>query len=591
MATADFEQVKDLVAKYGDKQTIGRMAAMGMIEPTTAVLAGMMIDRITQQNMKPPTTTVAQDVLAPPQQQQPQGLAALQGGQQPQPTPEQMQQMQMQQQMAQAPQGQPTAMMRAGGVASLHVPENMYEYQGGGVVAFSKGGESWIPESVRRYGVLGLPQVLGNVRRKVEEYTTDPLLRFMDRTQGATGEMLMGSDYPLSPENRGRAAAQERLDTAAREQSQDVDEGLIPEPLPPTAVAGQQETKPDSPYTFNPTAFTLPESPVIKAAQIKIPDAPESNAEGKARDLYEAYTADAAKRDEQLAVDIKANRLQGKAFEGYEAALRKEAEDAGADKKQAASMALFKAGLAMMSGTSPYAFENIGKGALVGVEDYQAAYKDIRKAERERLKEMAYIEQARRAESRDDAKEANALLIRANDAANARQLAMVSAISTGYGVDTQTAMQAWATKSSLAGQQAQLEQSAASTTAQMAQQRSLSSAQLGVEIGKIEQTVRMEMRKLEQMDKRIAASDAATQARYSQVKAKAQNDWMKTEGDALNRQYTQQIGPNWRTDASIEARTAQLFYRQSMLNYVRSAADDFRLVDPQETGVRDSSTY
>ena len=124
MATADFEQVKDLVAKYGDKATIGRMAAMGMIEPTTAVLAGMMIDRITQQNMKPPTTTVAQDVLAPqPPPQMPQA-APMQPQPQPQPAPTQM---------AQAPQG--------AGVAALPVPENMYEYQGGGIVAFDRGGD------------------------------------------------------------------------------------------------------------------------------------------------------------------------------------------------------------------------------------------------------------------------------------------------------------------------------------------------------------------------------------------------------------------------------------------------------------------
>jgi hypothetical protein len=95
-------------------------------------------------------------------------------------------------------------------------------------------------------------------------------------------------------------------------------------------------------------------------------------------------------------------RLQGQAFDEYKKSLEDEAKEAGAERGQAKNMALFKAGLAMMAGTSRHALENIGKGALLGAEDYQAAVKDLKKAERERRKEFAHIEQARRAEKRGD---------------------------------------------------------------------------------------------------------------------------------------------------------------------------------------------
>ena len=58
----------------------------------------------------------------------------------------------------------------------------------------------------------------------------------------------------------------------------------------------------------------------------------------------------------------------------------------------------------MMSGTSQNAFENIGKGAMVGLEDQQAALKDFKKAQRERDKSFADIEAARLADQRGDLK-------------------------------------------------------------------------------------------------------------------------------------------------------------------------------------------
>lgn len=116
-------------------------------------------------------------------------------------------------------------------------------------------------------------------------------------------------------------------------------------------------------------------------------------------------------REEQAAVDAARKRQgegkpEGKAYSKYEELLQSEEAGAAKEKDEAQGVAIFKAGLAMMAGTSRNAFENIGKGAMAGLEEYSGAMKDMKKAAKERQKAMADIEQARRAEARDDWKAA-----------------------------------------------------------------------------------------------------------------------------------------------------------------------------------------
>lgn len=111
--------------------------------------------------------------------------------------------------------------------------------------------------------------------------------------------------------------------------------------------------------------------------------------------------------EEKAAVDARRKQREegkpeGKAYSKYEEMLQQEEAGAAKEKDEAAGVAIFKAGLAMMAGSSPYAFANIGKGAMVGLEEYSGAIKDMKKAAKERQKAMADIENARRAEARDD---------------------------------------------------------------------------------------------------------------------------------------------------------------------------------------------
>jgi hypothetical protein len=93
----------------------------------------------------------------------------------------------------------------------------------------------------------------------------------------------------------------------------------------------------------------------------------------------------------------------------------------------------------MMSGTSQYAFENIGKGAMAGLDDYQVALKEFKKAQRERDKAFGDIEQARLAEKRGDLKASTELQAKGIEALAGAKNRTVDGIAKIFDVDTRTA--------------------------------------------------------------------------------------------------------------------------------------------------------
>jgi hypothetical protein len=93
-----------------------------------------------------------------------------------------------------------------------------------------------------------------------------------------------------------------------------------------------------------------------------------------------------------------------------------------------------------MAGTSQHALANIGQGAMAGVADWQAATKDLKKADRERRKEFALIEQATRAEQRGDIEREERLLDAARNRGITALQATTSAIQNAYGLDRREAL-------------------------------------------------------------------------------------------------------------------------------------------------------
>lgn len=387
---------------------------------------------------------------------------------------QQQKQMQMAQSMQQAPaQNQPTiaqqVMQEAQGVAAL--PTSLpTEYAGGGIVAFEEGGP------VERY------------QNKGYVYETP-----YDRTNRLNRERALSLQGIAPDDPQALADREAMLDTLRKMKAAGMDIAT----LPGRAVAGAAETAitrplralglpvPYLPESFyggdrgsmtpyfdklraNEPQATAPADTSPATAPVVAPPAPPagekpgagtgiaglgaglgvagrpvlkaptgSSYEQMAKDFFGQYGQKAEARDAATDEKIAAERekVKGQAFDDYKKSLEKEALSAGADRDQAKYMSMFKAGLAMMAGTSRNALENIGKGAMVGAEDYQAAVKDLKKAERERAKELANIEQARRAEALGDRDTAIRRLDAARDRADARERYTGEGIYKATGMD------------------------------------------------------------------------------------------------------------------------------------------------------------
>jgi len=118
-------------------------------------------------------------------------------------------------------------------------------------------------------------------------------------------------------------------------------------------------------------------------------------ARGIAGSMY-AMPADADKTLDQI---LKSDR-ETLAKQGYDfdliknmvAETRAEREKIPAQRKEAANLRLLEAGLAIMGGTSPFAFVNIGKGGSEAAKGFNEDMKEFRKLDREYRKELQQLQ-------------------------------------------------------------------------------------------------------------------------------------------------------------------------------------------------------
>jgi hypothetical protein len=94
----------------------------------------------------------------------------------------------------------------------------------------------------------------------------------------------------------------------------------------------------------------------------------------RVRQQGEAETSAAQRQLDQLKTDLAA---QGEYGKDREAKLKGKEERIGKEEGQAGGLALLEAGLAIMSGTSPHAFANIGQGAMAGTAAYRKSMDKI----------------------------------------------------------------------------------------------------------------------------------------------------------------------------------------------------------------------
>jgi hypothetical protein len=449
--------VGDIVAKYGNKQAIAMAVQKGEIpDVTKAVMAGMAIDRITASAMQPPTTTVAQDVLTPPQPAPQTGLDQI-------PVPEQM----------------------------FNQPQGM---AGGGIVAFSGGGGSRldprIPALMQRNPGMTFAQaariIAGGAGLGVfsaGKMATDAL---MATDTGETG--TPGYDYGAEQTAGGMPELQPGTTGARREPAGFMDYlrkvGLAPKEQVMDPVTGKYVDAP--PKTLIETQSATP-----GLAGVMDREAALAEAQAKTTPLRQGETAveDAKFARQNTGVPISSEGIGDKGItrgtgtagtgtakpaaktagpkatageapkpfdpiaqlQDYERRLGisddpdKETRDElaaaakklGEDKDRNANMAILKAGLAMMGGESPYAFVNIAKGGMAGLEDYGKSEGERRKEEKELMKARADLRRADEARKQNRLKEAitleqnyltNALNIRKTAATELQaQAAMIQA--------------------------------------------------------------------------------------------------------------------------------------------------------------------
>lgn len=264
---------------------------------------------------------------------------------------------------------------------------------------------------------------------------------FMDMTR----QYAAGATAPTPATSASSGSVSEAQATAqAGPQAQ------VPAPQGIATLPGASRP-PAAPAAPAPAPFAMPAPPTGKSA------------EAFARTQFAGLEERSEDRMAKLIAAQNANKLEGKAFDGLKKTLEEEAAQAGVEKSDAKSMAIFKAGLAIMGGTSRNALENISRGALAGAEDLQKANADLKKAEKERQKQFAAIEEARRAEDRDDIKTRNARLETAYKAGQRMDELGAAAISAGFGVDKSEGTDIWKTQFSAAATQRAAETSAAAT--------------------------------------------------------------------------------------------------------------------------------
>lgn len=353
------EKPAEIAQEYGgNKQKIAAAAQRGIIDPTAAVLAGMFIDqmRTAAAQEQVPNQTVAQQVFAPPAPQTPPaGLGATAPAQQ----------------MAMAAPTMPATQMPAtqmaapgmarGGVADLPVDESMFpdEYAGGGVVAFAGG------DLIGGLGSTFDPFMPDIDDRTPEEKARDYAYELYRRNQEKMRNVFAGN-VPL---DKGLAERRIGPEAANLLRIQDVGRGALPAGPAAAPVARPAGV----------AAAPAATAPVISAA---------------AKEL----TPEQFKRQQQE-FGIEEDPLK--------AAREKIASMAGEsklDREFAKNLALVQAGLGIMGGTSPYALQNIGKGAAEAVATYSKDVKEIKAAERDLFKMQTELAKADDARKRGDFK-------------------------------------------------------------------------------------------------------------------------------------------------------------------------------------------
>jgi len=254
----------------------------------------------------------------------------------------------------------------------------MPKYSGAGeqLVRTTDGGKSWwldIPAASR-----GKPSIASSLANQKFASKEDAIAAFDSVTGGGAPAVTAPTVTPIVPYGQSRVT--NVLGNAPP----------APQPTAQPAPAAQQGLG------------SLPSTKVLTTEQAK-EQAGEFADFGEARTALAKAASDQESQGARMRTMLADSLPKTPAMEGLEKLLDKQDAATGGEKDKAAGLALLSAGLAIAGGSSQFALQNL-KEAIPAVTQYGEALKDIKKMERENMKMRGEIEQARRAEARDDTK-------------------------------------------------------------------------------------------------------------------------------------------------------------------------------------------
>ena len=406
MAMPEIDEVKDAALKY-DKKALAKMVQMGQMSNTTAMMAAMMRDRIVQSEMKPPAPpTVADEVFQPAQ-----GLAAV-------PTdPRMFQGMAGGGIVAMADGGTPpsaTFMGSLTGGRTIDPRVLRAQYLASGMSIRDLPDELKTPEeravyaqrqpAQQDFSVLGQPEntaTSGNIFKRIG----DAIMYSSDREAAERRAALAAMPDQSEAETQRLAAA------AARATPTFTGAAAAPAPAPKPQAKPQAKplekglgaTKEAQDFA----ALRSAQADVEKTLKDQMGDKPTIQGtieSGRAFDKEYGVDRDFFKKQ---AADLIAQR-----------------DELKGDRKEAANMRLLEAGLAILGGTSPYAFENIGKGASKALAGFADDIKDIKRQTRELEKARQDVLRAEQVAARSDSAKAQDRFEKRSDEYKKMQLKM-----------------------------------------------------------------------------------------------------------------------------------------------------------------------
>ena len=227
------------------------------------------------------------------------------------------------------PQMQAPQMPAESGIAALQVPDASVpnEFAGGGIVAFAAGDLVEAPRTINPT----FEEIIAQAERGEGPYVSKP--KDINRLpRGLTAE----DAYPFPP------------------------------------VEEEVEVVEEAPQGANLRGIDM--QSIIQQAE-GIASALKPTGTTKVPSIQEA----SGQTDELLA----ASGYDPNVFKNLQKDVQEQRESLKGDRKESINMRLIEAGLAIMGGSSPYAFENIGKGATGAVKGLSEDFKDLRKSERD----------------------------------------------------------------------------------------------------------------------------------------------------------------------------------------------------------------